>query len=132
MSDQGSGGDLEAMIEEASHRDISRSSKAAVNLEQNFEHERDRRKEERFLFVVIITVLADALIFPGMGSWSGPIVIGVIQLFGLMVFARHCGVQEVDWLLERLLRMNPFREQKDVNRRKVLARRRQDGRPPRH
>lgn len=63
----------------------------------------DQRKEERFLFVLVIIVMFDAIVFTHMESWSGAIVIGVIELFGLMVFARHCGIEEVQSLLDKVL-----------------------------
>src|SRR3546814_20502541 len=70
------------------------NAQALEQLSEDLQYEKDRRREERFLFVAIITVLVDGYLFTTISNWSGPIVIGVIQLFGLAVYARHCGVQE--------------------------------------
>lgn len=74
-------------------------STALDNLANELERERDARKEERFLLILAFIVLADAYIFSHMESWSGPLVIGVIELVGLAVLARKWGVQEVSQFL---------------------------------
>jgi hypothetical protein len=68
---------------------------AQADLADQLERERDARKEERFLLVVLIIVISDAFIFSHIDSWSGPVVIGVIELVALAVLARKWGVQEV-------------------------------------
>lgn len=70
-------------------------SAALDNLANELEAERDARKEERFIMILGFIVLADALIFSNMETWTGPLVIGVIELVGLAVLARKWGVQEV-------------------------------------
>jgi hypothetical protein len=68
---------------------------ALDDLANKLERERDARKEERFLLVVALIVITDALMFSNMANWAGALVIGVIELVGLAVLARKWGVQEV-------------------------------------
>ncbi|PLC55715.1 hypothetical protein CR155_01270 [Pollutimonas nitritireducens] len=88
------------------------NAQALEQLGEDLQYEKDRRREERFLFVAIITVLVDGYLFTTISNWSGPIVIGVIQLFGLAVYARHCGVQEVDQFIDRFLSFSPLHNRK--------------------
>lgn len=86
----------------------AQQSHVIASLSRLHEYERDRRKEERFLFVSIITVLADGYLFAQMNGWAGQVVIGIIQLFGLAVYARHCGVEEVGEITDKMLAARPF------------------------
>lgn len=72
---------------------------ALDDLANQLERERDARKEERFLFVVALIVVADAFMFSLMENWAGALVIGIIELVGLAVMARKWGVQEVSQFL---------------------------------
>lgn len=72
---------------------------ALDDLSNQLERERDARKEERFLFVVALIVIADAFIFSMMENWAGALVIGIIELVGLAVMARKWGVEEVSRFL---------------------------------
>lgn len=91
------------------------NAQALEQLGEDLQHEKDRRREERFLFVSIITVLVDGYLFASMSGWAGQVVIGVIQLFGLAVYARHCGVQEVDQFIDRFLSFSPLHNRKHKN-----------------
>lgn len=74
-------------------------STALDDLSNQLERERDSRKEERFLLVTALIVVADAFMFSAMENWAGAIVIGVIELVALAVMARKWGVQEVSQFL---------------------------------
>ncbi|MEJ2896638.1 hypothetical protein [Bordetella avium] len=97
-----------------SERSVSQD-KAMAQLSASLEKERDQRREERFLFVAIIVVLVDGYLFSKMPGWAGQIVIGLIQVFGLTVYARHCGVQEVERIIDKLLSFSPFHRKKSEN-----------------
>jgi hypothetical protein len=52
---------------------------------------------------MITIFLFDSVIFDKMESWSGPIVIGLVQLILLVVLARRLGIQEVSQILAKFL-----------------------------
>lgn len=49
-----------------------------------------------------------------MNTWSGPIVLGLVELVAFAVFARRSGVDEVVQLLDKLL--VPFCRDKSRNK----------------
>ena len=76
---------------------------ALAALQNELEGLRDQRNEERFLLVIIIIVLIDALIFSVVQNWAGAIVIGVIEIFGIAVLARKWRIEEVPQILSKFL-----------------------------
>ncbi|MDB5683459.1 MAG: hypothetical protein JWM75_1157 [Sphingomonas bacterium] len=76
---------------------------AIASLSNALEALRDARNEERFIWIVVTIVLFDAMIFAKIESWSGPIVIGLVQLILLVVAARRLGIQEVSQILAKFL-----------------------------
>lgn len=59
----------------------------------------EQRTGERFVWIAVVMILFDALVFPPMRTWTGPLAIFVVQLLLLFVFARRYGVKELaDWL----------------------------------
>ena len=64
---------------------------------------RKRILEDRFVAGVIIVILFDALIFRGFDNWGDALVIGAIELLGLVIVARRCNVQDLTALLDRLI-----------------------------
>lgn len=64
---------------------------------------RDERNEERFLFWTAIIVLLNVIFFAAIETWSGALVIGVIELIGLTVLARRLGIEEVQELTTKIL-----------------------------
>jgi len=64
---------------------------------------KERRAGERFVWIAVVMMLFDALVFPPMTAWTGPLAIFVVELVLLFVFARRYGVKELaewlDWLV---------------------------------
>jgi len=58
---------------------------------------------ERFVWIAVVMILFDALVFPPMRGWTAPLAILVLELLLLFVFARRYGVKELaewlDWLV---------------------------------
>lgn len=84
---------------------------ASASLEQELQRERDSRKEERFIFILIIISLVDTILFMQLESWAGPVIIGLIQLVALMVYARRSNIDEIVQLMDRLISL--WSKQKD-------------------
>ncbi|HET8791018.1 MAG TPA: hypothetical protein VFM75_07375 [Modicisalibacter sp.] len=82
--------------------DTARSS-AEVELETDLASERDGRREDRFLFVVALIVIFDVWALQNVSTWTLPIVVGITQLFALLIFARRMGVEEIHFWLNQLL-----------------------------
>ncbi len=76
---------------------------AASELGDDVEKIEDRRGEERFVWIVICIILFDCLIFMHMESWSGPLVIGVIELVLIIALAKKLRVEEIAKLLTRFM-----------------------------
>ncbi|WP_286938862.1 hypothetical protein [Achromobacter sp. UBA4530] len=85
-------------------------ARASADLERELQYEKEARREERFIFLIFIVALLDAFLFMNMESWTGPVVIGLIQLIGFTVYARRAGVDEVVQLMDKLLA--PFKRDK--------------------
>ncbi|WFM72977.1 hypothetical protein [Halomonas sp. CKK8] len=81
----------------------SKSAMAAEEAYKELDAVKDKLKEERFLFVLAGLVLLNAHILGNMDNWAAPVVIGILQIFGLLIFARRSGVEEVQQLLDKLL-----------------------------
>ncbi len=62
----------------------------------------DKALEERFIWLLVGVILFDCLVFSDMESWTGPLVIGILELIGLVVLADRCGVNSVMPLIDRL------------------------------
>nr|WP_289123497.1 hypothetical protein [uncultured Halomonas sp.] len=83
-------------------------STAEVELEKKLAFERDARKEDRFVFMIILVVIFNAWGLQNASTWTLPLLIGVLQLFALVVLARRFGVQEIQyWLNQFLAHMGP-------------------------
>lgn len=71
-------------------------------LETKAQQLQERLTEERFLWILACIVLFDVLAFIHMTNWAGAIVIGVIQLIGLVVLGDKLRVNIVLPLIDRL------------------------------
>lgn len=76
---------------------------ALAALQNEIQDLKNDRNEERFLLVVIIIVLCDALIFAHMENWAGALVIGVIEIFAVAVLARRWRIEEIPQILSKFL-----------------------------
>ncbi len=83
-------------------------STAEVELEQKLAYERDARKEDRFVFMIVLVVIFNAWALQKVTTWTLPLVVGILQLFALVVLARRFGVQEIQyWINQFLTHMGP-------------------------
>ena len=64
-------------------------------LQASLNEERDARKEERFVWLVIVVLMFDAFTFPSMATWTGPFVIGLIQILLAIVLGRRWQMDEI-------------------------------------
>ena len=73
------------------------------NLEDSLVKERTRCKEIQFVWIVLLVILFDALIFPSMQSFGGPLIIGILEGIALLLVARAMGLKDVSLMLNKLI-----------------------------
>lgn len=71
-------------------------------LQNQLDNERDLRKEDRFIFILVTLMLLNVVFFSVMDSLGGPIALLVLQVLFLIPVARRLGVQEAAQLLDRI------------------------------
>ena len=74
-----------------------------AKLQKDLEKEKDGRKAERFIWILVTTILLDIWFFTFMPSLIGPIIIGLFQLIGFLLVAKRLGMEEVVQLFDRML-----------------------------
>lgn len=80
-----------------------KSDSQITELENKLEKEKDARKEERFIWILVVTILLNVCFFMSMNSFMGPVVIGILELIVFMSVAKKMGVEEVVSLLNRMI-----------------------------
>jgi len=72
-------------------------------LTKNLVKERDARREDLFIFIVVIVLLLDVVFFSLMPNFAGPIALVVLELLILIPLALRMGMEEVAQLFDRAL-----------------------------
>jgi hypothetical protein len=91
----------------------SQLAAAAGELGEDVERVTDDRAEERFIWIVICIILFDCFIFANMQSWSGPLVIGIIELVLIIALAKKLQVDQIANMLTRFMdRVGDYPENK--------------------
>ena len=72
-------------------------------LSSQLDHEKDARKEERFLFVVVTVLLLDVVFFSVMPTWTGPLALLILELIILAPLAARMGREDIKLLFMRIL-----------------------------
>lgn len=83
--------------------EIDKSAIASEHASKLVSRLQDQIREERFLFLLAGLILLDAHILGSMENWAAPVVIGILQIFALLILARRCGVEEVQIWLDKVL-----------------------------
>ena len=84
-------------------------------LEEELQRVKDRRDEDRFLFLLFVLIGFNVGIFMLVQNWAGALVIGVLEIVGLIILARRFGIQEVWTITQKVLNWNKANESKDGN-----------------
>lgn len=74
-----------------------------AELQETLAQERDARREERFVFIVILVLLLDVVFFSVMPSFGGPIALLVLELLILIPLAKRMGMEEIATILSRVV-----------------------------
>lgn len=100
---------LAQLSEQSQHANVH--DRTIAQLEAEVQRERDGRNEERFLFVLSVTVLLDLYFFTLMDGWAGPAAILLLELVFLVALGRRLGIEEIAVMCSRLLDRVPFQRQ---------------------
>ena|SRR6185437_2023169 len=76
---------------------------ALENVQSALESEIEKRREERFYWIAALIFLFDTEEFRRFETWSGPIIIGVIQILILIALGRRLGVDHIWTVTEKLI-----------------------------
>ena len=79
------------------------SNDVIANLERQVEREKDRRSEERFIWVSVLVILFDSFQFSKFDNFGSPISLLILELLFLVVFGRMCGIDDIYTITEKLL-----------------------------
>lgn len=84
-------------------QEASKTYEQIDELQKNLARERDARREDRFVFIVLLILLLDVVFFSVMPTLAGPIALMVLQLLVLIPLARRMGMEEVAALIDRVI-----------------------------
>lgn len=74
--------------------DHSKAVKALAAAQEEIAGLKDRHREERLAWIVVVVLVFDCFLFLDADNWSGPIVIGLLEIGALSVVAARLGVEE--------------------------------------
>lgn len=80
----------------------SKKDELIESLQSSLQHEVDGRREERWIWLVALMIMFDAFTFRHMETWSGPIMIGLIQLLVVIALGRRWQMDHIWTLTEKL------------------------------
>lgn len=72
-------------------------------LEKQLEAERDCRREDRFLALLIITILLDIWMLDKVQNLMVPVIVFVLELMFFIAVAKRLGVQQIAGILDSVL-----------------------------
>lgn len=74
-----------------------------TSLQQELEAERDARKEERFIWLFILILVFDVFTFKEMSTWSGPLMIGIMQIILVVALGRKWSMDHIYTITELII-----------------------------
>ncbi len=86
-----------------SEDDDSPKDKLITELQDDLEAEKDGRKSDRFLYMLVAVIVLDIHVFASMQSWSGPLSILALELLFLVVIADRFDISVVERFLDKAL-----------------------------
>lgn len=83
--------------------ETDKTDEQLAQLQSDLQYEKDARREERFVFIVICVMLLDVAFFSVMPSFAGPLALVILQLIVLIPLARRMGMDEISQMLSSVL-----------------------------
>ena len=72
-------------------------------LQERLAHERDARREDRFVFIAVTVLLLDIVFFSVMPTFGGPLALLVLELLILIPLAKRMGMEEIAQILSSVI-----------------------------
>lgn len=79
------------------------SDELIASLEQDLHREKDGRREDRFIALLIGTILLNVHFFTVFEGWGGPIALTILEIFLFIVLAQRLGVDVLAVWLDKAL-----------------------------
>lgn len=76
--------------------------KAIAKLEEEIEKLDQKIRTERLISILAITILFNSICFTRIESWSGPIVIGIIELLFFIVIADKLQIETITGIIDQI------------------------------
>ena len=73
------------------------------SLQAALTRERDSRREDQFVGIVILVAVFDIVFFSVMPSFGGPLALLLLELLILVPLAKRMGMEEIATLIDRVL-----------------------------
>lgn len=83
-------GDLDKIVSEPE----TIKDEQIAKIEGDLQSEKDDRKQERFIWVFALILIADFYVFRDISPWFSPVVL-VLELIFLILLGNFCGVDQV-------------------------------------
>lgn len=81
----------------------STQDKQIEELQTQLTHERDGRREDRFVGLVCLVILLDVVFFSVLPTFGGPLALLVLELLVLIPLARRMGMEEIAQILNSVI-----------------------------
>lgn len=83
--------------------EVTKRDEQIQALQEELTQERDARREERFLFIVLFLFLLDVVFFSVMDTFGGPLSLLVLEMIVLIPLARRMGMEEIAGIINRVI-----------------------------
>lgn len=84
-----------ADFDELMQNEASKRERQLTLLQEQLTHEKDARREDRFMFIVVAVLLLDVTFFSVLPNFGGPLALFVLELLILIPLARRMGMEEI-------------------------------------
>jgi hypothetical protein len=95
--------DSDRLFQILAQEEVSQKDKQIQLLQDSLENEKDKRKEERFIFICVVILLLNVVFFSVLDNFTGPIALIILELLVLIPLARTMGVEEAAKLMSRVI-----------------------------
>jgi len=90
-------------IEKLATEKSTQQAKQLEELQMKYTRERDARRADWFIAIVLLIIMFDVMFFSVMPSSGGPIALVILQLLFLIPLATRLGMQEIAKIIGRVL-----------------------------